>query len=295
MMNATMPNYGKRRSNSGRNSRRHCYISADFCRSIVGECLCTFFFMIIVCGVDLNWNNSDDVVSEQMPDTLRIAITLGFAVTTLIQCFEHISGAHMNPAVTMSMMIMQHTGVAKGLLYMVAQTLGASLAVVLMHGFLPISIQGSMGFPVWSDKVSPHQALGVESTLTFILVFTILASQDPRRHLAGLVALPVGVAFLTNTLWAYEFTGASMNPVRTLPSAVLISNNDKTWLYIFEIYLLGPFLGSLAASIIYKYIFDPNTGSSIRSGNSTFFDCDDHMVDMVGLQTISSHANESSA
>ena len=59
-----------------------------------------------------------------------------------------------------------------------------------------------MGFQVWSDKVSPHQALGVEATLTFILVFTILASQDPRRHLAGLVALPVGVAFLTNTLWA---------------------------------------------------------------------------------------------
>ena len=76
-----MPNYGKRRPNSGRNSRRHCYISADFCRSVVGECLCTFFFMIIVCGVDLNWNKLDDENTnrEAVPDTLRIAITLGFA------------------------------------------------------------------------------------------------------------------------------------------------------------------------------------------------------------------------
>ena len=82
-------------------------------------------------------------------------------VTTLIQCFEHISGAHMNPAITIAMMLVRHTGIIKGILYIIAQSVGACTAILLMQGY----VYG------WMDGEIFHQA---KSNYEYILTYCVL-------------------------------------------------------------------------------------------------------------------------
>ncbi|XP_038051349.1 aquaporin AQPAe.a-like [Patiria miniata] len=259
--------------------------SAEFCRGVVAECLGTFFFMIVACVADLQWDSSVRV------DVLRLSFTLGLAVVTLVHCFEHISGAHLNPAVTASLMIIRQTGIVKGLFFIAAQFLGASVAVLLLKGFLPTSILGNMGYTVVSPQITAHQAMGLEFLMSFLFVFTFVSSMEATRFAAKLVALPIGLAYLLNTLWGYEFTGASMNPARTI-SAAVVQSNTNDWPVILEVYLAGPVAGGLVAALIYKFIFDPTfVPGSMRSLRSTSnFDSEEDS--MIAMQPVSPHRKE---
>ncbi|XP_070533272.1 aquaporin-like [Ptychodera flava] len=233
-------------SHSRRKHRKRCRIPVSFWRSVIAECLCTFFFMIIVCASHLEWNGARMSVVE-------ISLTLGLAVITLIQCFEHISGAHMNPAVSAGMLFARKIGIVRAIFYIAAQCLGAITGTAVMTGFAPKGIRGNLGMSYLSELVSPLGGFGVEFLITFILAFTVLASTDPNRKILGTSALPVGAAYAMNTLWAYNFTGASMNPARTLGPFLVLNTWEDHW-----IYWAGPFAGGCIAAVVYVYIFDPS-------------------------------------
>ncbi|PIK39397.1 putative aquaporin AQPAn.G [Apostichopus japonicus] len=167
-----------------------------------------------------------------------------------------VSGAHMNPAVTVAFLVTRQVGLVKGLFYIMVQFVGGFTAVLLLHGFLPLQIQGKLGYTSPSSLVTYHQAFGMELLTTFLFVFAFLASTDKHRGLPKSQALQIGLAYCLVTLWGFSFTGANMNPVRTVAPAIVLNVPDSLWLPILEIYIAGPLLGSIASALIYRYIFN---------------------------------------
>lgn len=254
--------------------------------------------------MDIDWSNSGTTPCPPLSDqetasdsiveyadaakVVQIALTLGLGVATLTQCFEHISGAHMNPAVTISFLVTRQITLVKGLVYIVVQFIGGFTAVLLLRGFLPLRIQGKLGYTSPSSLVTYHQAFGMELLATFLFIFAFLASTDKHRGLPKTQSLQIGLAYVLVTLWGFSFTGANMNPVRTVAPAVILNVPGEIWLPVLEIYIAGPLLGSIASALIYRYVFNMHresldTTESHRGSSIYDPEMDPNMVTLQGV------------
>ncbi|XP_033121635.1 aquaporin AQPAn.G-like [Anneissia japonica] len=238
-------------SNSSGKSTKSCSFSVELFRRMIAEYLCTFLF-ILIAGVATPNGDQSDV------DVMKTALTLGMAVVTLIHCFERISGAHMNPAISIGMMTARHVSPLTGVVYIVAQSIGAITGTALLKGCLPDLVQTNTGMnDLDLGIINGFQAFALELIMTFILMFTFFATTEDNNLIGHRPsgAVPVGLAFLLNTLWGFKFTGASMNPVRILGPLVILGNLENIWVYV-----AGPTCGCLLAAFVYKYIFNASKG-----------------------------------
>lgn len=103
----------------------------EFWRAIIAECLSTFFYVFLLCATHISWSGS---VLAHQPNWLVIAMTSGCAMATLSQCFGHISGAHVNPAVTCALFITWRITPLRALLYVIAQCGGSIAGAALLYG-----------------------------------------------------------------------------------------------------------------------------------------------------------------
>ncbi|KAJ4969791.1 hypothetical protein NE237_002890 [Protea cynaroides] len=169
----------------------------------------------------------------------------GLAVMIVILSVGHISGAHLNPSVTVAFATFCKFPWIQVPAYIIAQVSASICAsFVLKETFHPF-MSGGITVPT----VNTRQAFAVEFIITFILMFVIFAvATDPRavRELAGIA---IGAAVMLNILVAGPLTGASMNPIRSLGPAVAAHNYDSIW-----IYFLAPTLGALAGAGVYSTV-----------------------------------------
>lgn len=100
----------------------------EFWRSIISECLATFMYVFVVCGAD---SSSDASASTTL---ISVALASGFAMATMIQCFGHVSGAHVNPAVTVAMAVTRHVSPLRAAMYVTAQCGGGIAGAALLYG-----------------------------------------------------------------------------------------------------------------------------------------------------------------
>lgn len=214
-------------------------------RAVVAECLATFFYVFLVCGTHVSWPGYAE------PSELVIGLTAGTAVATLVQCYGHISGAHLNPAVTVATLATRKVSPLRALLYITAQSGGAIAGAALLYGVTVPGHQSSLGSSRPHEALGAWQAFGVEFVLTFLLVSTVFASRDPNRNHLGGDGLPIGFAYLSCTLSGLPASGASMNPARSLGPAFVMNKWINHW-----VYWSGPVAGGLLAGLIYEYIFD---------------------------------------
>lgn len=237
--------------------------SLELWRAVIGECLATFFYVFLVCGAHVSWPGFAE------PSVLGIALTAGAAAATLVQCYGHISGAHMNPAVTLATFATRKVSSLRTLLYVTAQCGGAIAGAALLYGVSVPGHQSSLGSSRPNEALGAWQAFGVEFVLSFLLASTVFATRDPHRsHLgAGADAVVIGFAYLACTLAGLPATGASMNPARSLGPAFVMNKWVNHWVYWF-----GPMSGGLLAGLIYEYIFD--TKKQARALRKTLEDAD---------------------
>lgn len=216
----------------------------EFWRSIISECLAAFFYVFIVCGAASGAASAPNLTSMPVPSvTLATALSTGFAVATLTQCFGHVSGAHVNPAVTVAMLVTRNITPLRALMFVTAQCGGAIAGAALLYG---VTTPGYMGYnPVYLNS---WERFTVEFILTFIVVFTYFVSMDTYRKWLGSSALTIGSAYLACTLVSMP----SMNPARTLGPAFVMNKWDNHW-----VYWIGPLLGGAVSGVIYEFIFNP--------------------------------------
>lgn len=176
-------------------------------------------------------------------------------IFVLIHCFGHISGAHINPAVTVTLMVARRMDVVKGCLYIVAQCLASIASSGILMSVMGLRTESMGGYNALTGPEDNRIARGfvAEAILTFLLCFTVLATIDPHRATTGLGPLAIGMAVAVAHLVLVPITGCGINPARSLGPAVFAeapAARQDLW-----VFLLAPMCGSVAAGTAYPLWF----------------------------------------
>jgi len=178
-----------------------------------------------------------------------VAFAHGMVVLGFAYAYGHISGTHINPAVTLGVWAAGKIDTTRALAYVAVQLLGGIVAAFVLAWVLG-DRAGSLGATTLADGVSTTQGLVLELIMTFFLVNTVL-----NAAISGKGGPPAGVAIgFTLTfciLMGGPLTGASLNPARTLGPAVATGNFADIWLYF-----VGPIAGGVIAGLLYKTVLE---------------------------------------
>uniref|UniRef100_A0A4W3GUC4 Aquaporin-4 n=1 Tax=Callorhinchus milii TaxID=7868 RepID=A0A4W3GUC4_CALMI len=220
-----------------------------FWKAVSAEFLAMLIFVLLSLGSTIRWNGKD-----QPMDLVLVSLCFGLSIATMVQCFGHISGGHVNPAVTAAMVCTRKLSLAKGLFYVVAQCLGAITGAGILYLITPSSVAGGLGVTKVNKQLSAGHGLLVEIFITFQLVLTIFATCDPKREdLKGSSALAIGFSVAIGHMFAIDYTSSSMNPARSFGPAVIMGKWENHW-----IYWVGPLIGGIVAAALYDYLFCPD-------------------------------------
>jgi MIP family channel proteins len=190
-------------------------------------------------------------------DTVSIALAHGLTIAVFVYAYGHISGTHINPAVTFALALNNTIKWGQALFYWIAQFAGSILAAYLLHS-MATSLEANftrgatIGLLMAGDNPHPIIAMIVEAVLTFFLVNTILhtAVAGKAGRMAGwAIGTTVTAAILVGGL----FTGASLNPARTFGPALFAGAPSLADANTYVIYLFGPLIGATLAVLIYSF------------------------------------------
>jgi MIP family channel proteins len=171
-------------------------------------------------------------------------------VLTFAYAYGHISGTHINPAVTIGLWVGKQIDAASAVAYIVVQLIGGTLGALALRFVLGGTSTG-LGATTLAANVSPVQGFVVEAILTFFLVNAIFnTAVSGKAGNAAPVAIGLTLAFCI--LMGGPLTGASLNPARTVGPAVASGNFANLWLYF-----AGPILGAIVAALLYSGLLRP--------------------------------------
>ncbi|PSS04275.1 Aquaporin NIP5-1 like [Actinidia chinensis var. chinensis] len=173
------------------------------------------------------------------------AACAGLAVMIVILSTGHISGAHLNPSLTIAFAALRHFPWVQVPGYIAAQVSASICASFALKGVFHPFMSGGVTVP----SVSTGQAFVLEFLITFNLLFVVTAVATDTRAVGELAGIAVGATVMLNILVAGPSSGGSMNPVRTLGPAVAAGNYTSIW-----IYLVAPTLGAVAGAGIYTAV-----------------------------------------
>ncbi|XP_064544107.1 aquaporin [Drosophila montana] len=202
----------------------------------------------------------------------ELSLNFGLAILIAIQSFGAISGAHLNPAITLAALIYGALGWAMAIAYLVAQVAGALIGYGLLKAVLPLNAIIGVDEPagvcvtVLSSDISVLQGVFIELLITSCLTMVACSVWDPRNdRLKDSVPIRFGLTVASLNLSAGLFTGSSMNPTRSLGPAVWNNSWQHHW-----IYWVGPLVGAALTSVIYRFAFKGRSEEVIefRSSNA---------------------------
>ncbi|XP_073525982.1 aquaporin-5-like [Phyllobates terribilis] len=222
--------------------------SGAFSRAILAEFLGTLIFVFFGLGCALPWPSA-------VPSILQISLAFGLAIGTLVQVIGHVSGAHLNPAVTLAFLVASQISFLKCVFYILAQMLGAVAGAGLLYEFTPPKVRGNLSINAINEDTTAGQAVAVELFLTMQLVLCIFGTTDSRRSdNTGCPALSIGLSVSLGHLLGIYFTGCSMNPARSFGPAMIMGLYSYHW-----VFWVGPMCGGIFGSLIYNYLLVPHT------------------------------------
>ncbi|KAL2332516.1 hypothetical protein Fmac_020097 [Flemingia macrophylla] len=192
------------------------------------------------------------------------AATTGLAVMIVILATGHISGAHLNPAVTISFATLKHFPWKHVPLYIGAQILASICAAFALKGVYHPFMSGGVTVP--SGGYGYAQTFALEFIIAFNLMFVVTAVATDTRAVGELAGIAVGATVMLNILIAGPVSGGSMNPVRTLGPAVAANNYKAIW-----VYLVAPILGALGGAGTYTAVKLPEEDDDAKAKTSISF------------------------
>ena len=199
-------------------------------------------FCLVFCGSGSIITND---ISNGDISHVGISLTFGLIVMAMIFAIGDISGAHINPAVSIAFTLAGNFNKKDLIPYIFSQTLGAIFASGILFILFPTHI--SQGGTLPSD--SCFQTFIIEFILTFILMFVIIKVSSGSKEIGTLAGISIGGVVCLEALFAGTITGASMNPARSLAPAIFSGNIDGLW-----IYFIAPVFGAIAAVYLCKVI-----------------------------------------
>lgn len=213
---------------------------------LLSECIGTFALTFIGAGSIMMGG-----------DLLTVALAHGVVLAIVVTATMNISGAHINPAVTISMMVVKKMDNSTGMKYIASQLVGACIAGLMLNLLLDggtiVEVDG-MGTPAPNSELGMLGIIGVEAILTFLLLFAIWGTAvDPRAPAIG--GWGIGMMVAVDIMMGGGLTGAAMNPARWMGTWVFTDMADMNHILY---YWAGPLLGAISCSILYNnYIMAP--------------------------------------
>jgi aquaporin Z len=220
-------------------------------RRLFSEVLGTFFLVLVATGggmVNARFGG------HAVPSAARVTAP-GLMVAVIILFMGTVSGAHLNPVVSVAFALRHDFPWKRVPAYVVAQFAGAVLAALLLWAL--IGKQGSAGLTLPGSGVPAVTAMLWEAVLTTGLVSVILGTASGAQQVGSLAAIGVGSYIVLAGLWGAAVSGASMNPARSLGPAVVLGDWTAWWAY-----LAGPFIGGFVAVGIAWVLRGPGGGLS---------------------------------
>ena len=215
--------------------------SPSLARRCLAEALATFALVFAGCGaIVLDQERSGSL------GAVGVAAAFGLVIMVMIYATGHLSGAHINPAVTIAFSALRRFPPRDALAYVPSQLVGAIAGAFLLGLVWP-------GHP--ADLGATHPSVGdgaaliYEIVLTAILMFVIMAVATDTRAVGAAAALAIGGTVALDALFGGGVTGASMNPARSLGPALVASSWADFW-----IYLVGPITGAIVGSLLYQLV-----------------------------------------
>jgi aquaporin NIP len=212
----------------------------DLLRRAGAEGIAAFALVFCGCGA---------VVAEARTGqlgTVGIALVFGLVIMVMVYATGHLSGAHINPAVTVAFTLTRHFPARDAVAYVVAQLAGATAGALVLLAAWP-STPGRLGATV--PHVGVGSALLYETVLTAVLMFVIVAVATDTRAVGAGAAIAIGGAVGLNALFGGPITGASMNPARSFGPALASGEWRDFWVYV-----AGPVLGASLGALAYQLV-----------------------------------------
>lgn len=223
---------------------------------ISGEFIGTFIFLWVAYMIASVVNAGDSVDTSSSSKILVIAIGFGFGVMIGITLTAKVSGGNLNPAVTLTLVLTKVVDPIKGLCMMVTQIIAGMAAGGAASAMAPgpVTFANSLG-----GGCSKGRGLMIEAFVTCLLCVTVLMTVVEKSSFNDFAPVLIGLSLFLGHLIAIKYTGAGINPARSLGAAVA----DRSFPVYFWIYWIGPIIGSLiAAGIWYFWTFlDYNQGN----------------------------------
>lgn len=213
-------------------------------RKIVGEFISTSMLVLFGCMTC--------IPIEGIPSAIYAPLGFGTIVMFNIQIFGHISGAHMNPAVTTAGVIFGNTDVLLGISYIIVQCLGGIVGYGVLMALVETDLTaGAICITAPHPDISSMQAVGIEVAITSALILLTCALWDPvNKNKQDSTPIKFGLTILGLSLVGAPLTGASLNPARTLAPAVWTNIWTDHW-----VYWVGPLIAGVVPTYLYKLIF----------------------------------------
>lgn len=217
------------------------------------EFIGTAVLVLFGCGTAATTGGIDGILG-----ILGIALAFGLSIVAMAYVIGNVSGCHVNPAVSLAMLISKKMTLKDFIGYVVAQILGALAgigilyAIILNSGLdLAITGLGANGFDA-ASKVGLNMvgAIIVEIILTFVFIYTILGvtSDDKKSSVAGIV---IGLTLAFVHILGIALTGTSVNPARSLAPAIFLGGTALSQVWVF---IVAPFVGSAIAAVVHKFL-----------------------------------------
>jgi len=230
-------------------------------KSVTSEFVGAIFLVMIGCGSSVGGDELETSLQvDDQSKIVRVSLCFGFILSTLSLILGPVSGCHINPSVTLSLVTARKMGMVKGAIYVVAQCLGAMAGAGILSGAVADRVRGAldMGVTKVSTNITLGQAVCIEMFITMILVLVVFATiNDNTNNVTVKVPAPLalGLAVSTCHMFAMPLTGASMNPARSLGPALVLGQFENHW-----VYWVGPLLGGFLGAVLYQVCISTNQG-----------------------------------
>lgn len=213
----------------------------DLARRALAEGLAAFALVFAGCGAIVA-----NAANENALGAVGVALAFGLVIMVMVYATGHLSGAHINPAVTVAFTLTRHFPPRDAAAYVAAQLAGAVAAALLLLAIWPDQ-PAELGATV--PSVGVGSALAYETVLTAFLMFVIMAVATDVRAVGAAAAIAIGGTVGLDALFGGPVTGASMNPARSFGPALAAAEWTDFWIYV-----VGPLVGAALGALAYQLV-----------------------------------------